>query len=220
MAGNSGLAPIRVLIVDDHPMVRRGLRSLLSAYPEISVVGEADNGTVALQAVTDFSPDVVLLDIQMFGLNGIEATAGILHSAPQVKIIILSAYDNEEYILGAFRAGAFAYLLKNSSDETVVETIRLVQQGKRLLSPSLMDQVLRQLHILAQASANHEHVLSQDEVHILARIANGATNEDIAQETHWSERTVKRKIEEIVEKLGAHNRTQAVAIAIREGLVS
>jgi DNA-binding NarL/FixJ family response regulator len=219
MAESLDLAPIRVLIVDDHPMVRRGLRSLLSSYPDIEVAGEAEDGTAALQAVTELCPHVILLDIQMFGVDGIEIASRILHTAPQVKIIILTAYDNEEYILGAFRAGAYAYLLKNSSDETVVETIRLVQQGRRLLSPSLMDQVLRQLHILAQAHASREHKLSQDEVHVLARIANGATNEEIAREIHWSERTVGRKIEEITVKLGARNRAQAVAIAIREGLI-
>jgi DNA-binding NarL/FixJ family response regulator len=219
MAENVELAPIRVLIVDDHPMVRRGLRSLLSSYPDIEVVGEAEDGTAALQAVTELAPHVILLDVQMFGVDGIEIASRILRNAPQVRIIILTAYDNEEYILGAFRAGVYAYLLKNSSDETVVETIRLVQQGRRLLSPSLMDQVLRQLHLLAQAQASHEHKLSQDEVHVLARIANGATNEEIARETHWSERTVKRKIEEIMVRLGARNRAQAVAIAIKEGLI-
>jgi DNA-binding NarL/FixJ family response regulator len=219
MAESLGLAPIRVLIVDDHPMVRRGLRSLLSSYPDIEVVGEAEDGTAAFQAVAELCPHVILLDIQMFGVDGIEIASRILRNAPQVKIIILTAYDNDEYVLGAFRAGAYAYLLKNSSDETVVETIRLVQQGQRLLSPSLMDQVLRQLHILAQAQASREHKLSQDEVHVLARIANGATNEEIAREIHWSERTVGRKIEEITIKLGARNRAQAVAIAIKEGLI-
>jgi DNA-binding NarL/FixJ family response regulator len=219
MAESLELAPIRVFIVDDHPMVRRGLRSLLSSYPDIKVVGEAEDGTAALQAATELYPHVILLDIQMFGVDGIEIASRILRNAPQVKIIILTAYDNDEYVLGAFRAGAYAYLLKNSSDETVVETIRLVQQGRRLLSPSLMDQVLRQLHLLAQAHASREHKLSQDEVHVLARIANGATNGEIASEIHWSERTVKRKIEEITAKLGARNRAQAVAIAIKEGLI-
>lgn len=219
MGESSALTPIRVLIVDDHPMVRRGLRSLLSSYPDIEVVGEAGDGTTALQAVAELAPHVILLDIQMFGVGGIEIASRILRNAPEVKIVILTAYDNEEYILGAFRAGVYAYLLKNSSDETVVETIRLVQQGRRLLSPSLMDQVLRQLHMLAQAHASREHKLSQDEAHVLSRIASGATNEEIAQEIHWSVRTVKRKIEEITIKLGARNRAQAVAIAIREGLI-
>lgn len=209
--------PIRVLIVDDHPMVRRGLHSLLSSYADIEVAGEAEEGTAALQAVTALDPDVVLLDIQMLGADGVEIAARIVKSTPQVKIIVLTAYDNEEYVLGAFRAGAHAYLLKNSSDETVVEAIRLVHQGKRLLSPSLMDQVLRQFHTLAQAS--HAPELSRDELHVLSLIASGATNEEIAKETHWSERTVKRKLEEISEKLGARNRAHAVAIAIKEGLV-
>ncbi len=212
-------APIRVLIVDDHAMVRRGLRSLLSSYPDICVVGEAADGISALRAAAELIPHVILLDIQMSGVNGIEIASRILHSVPTAKLIILSAYDNEEYVLGAFRAGVHAYLLKNSSDETVVETIREVQQGKHILSPSLTDQVLRQLHLLAQANADQVHRLGEDEVQVLARLADGATNGEIAREIHWSERTVKRKIEEITEKLGAHNRSQAVAIAIREGLI-
>ncbi len=211
--------PIRVLIVDDHPIVRRGLHSLLCSYPDLAIVGEAENGTTALSMVTDSSPDVVLLDIQMAGVGGIEIASRILRAAPQTKIIILTAYDNDEYIVGAFRAGAYAYLLKNSLDETVVETIRLVYSGKRLLSPSLMDQLLRQFHVLAQAQAQHQHQLSADDIRVLALIANGATNEEIAKETHWSESTVKRKIEEIALTLGARNRAQAVAIAVREGLI-
>lgn len=219
MTGNSPAHPIRVLIVDDHPIVRRGLQSLLSAYPEIEIVGEAVDAAAALQAVQDLAPEVILLDIQMAGVDGIEIASRILRAAAQSKIIILTAYDNDEYILGAFRAGAYAYLLKNSMDETVVETIRLVHQGRRLLSPSLMDQVLRQFHILAQAQASHQHELSPEDVRVLALIANGATNEEIAKETHWSESTVKRKIEEIALTLGARNRAQAVAIAVREGLI-
>ena len=219
MTENLGMDPIRVLIVDDHPIVRRGLRSLLSSYPDIEIVGEAEDGTEALHAVQDLSPHVILLDIQMAGANGIEIMSRILHSAPQTKIIILTAYDNDEYILGAFQAGAYAYLLKNSLDETVVETIRLVQQGRRLLSPSLTDQVLRQFHVLAQAHASREHELSQDDLQVLGLMANGATTEEMAREIHWSESTVKRKVEEISAKLGARNRTQAVAIALKEGLI-
>ena len=219
MSENLGPDVIRVLIVDDHPIVRRGLWSLLSAYPDIEIVGEAQEAMTALQMAKDLSPHVMLLDIQMAGVDGIEITSRILRAAPQTKIIILTAYDNDEYVLGAFRAGAFAYLLKNSLDETVVETIRLVHQGRRLLSPSLMDHVLRQFHALAQKQASHAHELSPDDVRVLALIANGATNEEIAKETHWSESTVKRKIEEITATLGARNRAQAVAIGIKEGLI-
>jgi DNA-binding NarL/FixJ family response regulator len=219
MAGSTSSEPIRVMIVDDHPIVRRGLHSLLCSYPDIKIVGEATDGTAALAMVTDLSPDVMLLDIQMAGVDGIEIAGRILRAAPQIKIIILTAYDNDEYIVGAFRAGAYAYLLKNSLDETVVETIHLVHSGKRLLSLSLMDQLLRQFHVLAQTQAQHQHQLSPDDIQVLTLIANGATNEEIAKETHWSESTVKRKIEEIAATLGARNRAQVVAIAVREGLI-
>ena len=219
MAENLNSNVIRVLIVDDHPIVRRGLQSLLSAYSDIQVVGEAEDGTSAFAAIKELNPDVILLDIQMAGLDGIELTSRILQSTPQIKIIILTAYNNEEYVLGAFRAGAYAYLLKNSLNETVVETIRLVHQGRRMLSPSLMDQVLRQLHTLAQAQASHERQLTPDDICVLALIANGATNEEIAREVHWSESTVKRRIEEIMATLGARNRAQAVSIATKEGLI-
>ena len=210
---------IRVLIVDDHPIVRRGLQSLLSSYSDIQVIGEAEDGTATLNAVKENPPDVILLDIQMFGMDGIELTTRIHRLAPQIKVIILTAYNNEEYVLGAFRAGAFAYLLKNSLDETVVETIRAVHQGRRMLSPSLMDHVLRQLHVLDQAHATREHHLSAEDIRVLTLIANGATNEEIAKETHCSESTVKRTIEEIMATLGARNRAQAVSIATKEGLI-
>lgn len=219
MQDSPSAGPIRVLIVDDHPIVRRGLASLLSAYVDIEVVGEGEDAATALQRVSDQSPEIILMDVQMSGVDGIELASRILRSTPTIKIIILTAYDNDEYILGAFRAGAYAYLLKSSLDETVVETIRLVHQGRRLLSPSLMDQVLKQFQVLAQAQAEHQHQLSPDDVRVLALIGNGATNEEIARETHWSESTVKRKIEEITAALGARNRAQAVAIAVREGLI-
>lgn len=219
MQDSPSAGPIRVLIVDDHPIVRRGLASLLSAYVDIEVVGEGEDAATALQRVSDQSPEIILMDVQMSGVDGIELASRILRSTPTIKIIILTAYDNDEYILGAFRAGAYAYLLKSSLDETVVETIRLVHQGRRLLSPSLMDQVLKQFQVLAQAQAEHQHQLSPDDVRVLALIGNGATNEEIARETHWSESTVKRKIEEITATLGARNRAQAVAIAVREGLI-
>jgi two-component system response regulator DevR len=210
---------IRILIVDDHPMVRRGLRSLLSSYQDIEVVGEAEDGAAALQAAADLSPDVILLDIWMPGPGGVEVAYQLRHQAPVAKIVILTAFDNDEYVLGALRAGAYAYLLKSTSDETVVEAIRLVHQGKRLLSPALMDKVLRQFQALATTHARHESGLSEQELRVLELIAQGATNREISEETYWSERTVKRKIEGITAKLEARNRAQAVAEAIKRGLI-
>ncbi len=210
---------IRVLIVDDHPMVRRGLRSLLSACPDIQVVDEAADGASAVEAAIALSPEIVLLDIQMPGADGVEVARQLARVASAAKIIALTAYDDEKYVSSALRAGVYAYLLKSTSDDKVIEVVRQVHQGKRLLSPALMDQVLRQFQNLAQSQAQHDSGLSDQDIRVIEMIAHGSTNEEIAQETHWSERTVKREIEQIVSKLGARNRAQAVAEAIRRGLV-
>ncbi len=210
---------IRVLIVDDHPMVRRGLKSLLSSYPDIAVVGEAEDGAAALRAAINLVPEVVLLDIQLPGLDGVEVAYQLRHTNPDIRIIAVTAFENEEYVVKAMQAGAYAYLLKSTSDETVIEAIRLVHQGKRTLSPALMDGVLRQFQALAQGHARSESDLSEQDIQVLSLIAQGATNEEIAQTTHWSERTVKREIEKIMSNLGARNRAQVVAEAIRRGLI-
>ncbi len=210
---------IRVLIVDDHPSVRQGLHTLLSVYPDIQVVGEAEDGMTALRAVEEYAPDVILLDIQLPGPNGVDIALQLSQKSPQTKIIILTAFDNDEYLIGALGAGAHAYLLKNSSNETVVETIRLVHQGKRLLSPSLIDPALRQLQTLARAQVRREFHLTEEEVRVTNLIAGGATNEEIAKKMYWSDRTTKRRVEEIIAKLGARNRTHAIAEAIKRGLI-
>ncbi len=213
------MTAIRVLIVDDHPMIRHGLRSLLSAYQDIEVVGEAEDGSTALEAAEVLFPEVILLDIQLSGPNGIELIHQLSREAAKAKIIILTAFTNDEYLLGALSAGAYAYLLKSSSNETVVETIRLVHQGKRLLSPALIDPVLRQFQALTKAHVDRESWLSEEELKAMRLVANGATNEEIAKEMFWSERTAKRKVEEVIAKLGARNRAQAVAKAIKKGLI-
>ncbi len=210
---------IRVLIVDDHPMVRRGLKSLLSSYPDIEVVGEVGDGVAALDAAVQFSPDVILLDIQMPELDGVEVAQRLRRVAPAAKIIALTAFDNHEYVFNAIQAGVYAYLLKSTSDDTVVEAIRHVHQGKHIVAPSLMDPVLKQFQTLTQVRAHEETGLSKQDLQVLTLIAQGATNEEIAKATHWSERTVKREIEQIMTKLGARNRAQAVAEAIKRGLL-
>lgn len=210
---------IRILIADDHAMVRRGLRSLLSAYPDLEIVGEAEHGAAALRITLELKPDVVLLDILMPGPDGVEVAQQIHREAPECRIMILTAYENQEYVVRALRAGAYAYLLKSAADENLVESIRLVHQGKHLLSPELIDQVMREFQVLAQGVAVAESGLSQEDLSVLGFIARGATNEEIAQEMFWSERTVKRKVEEITSKLEARNRAQAVAEAIKRGLI-
>lgn len=210
---------IRVLIVDDHPMVRQGLRSVLSLDQDIQVVGEAGEGLNALQAAENLSPDVILLDIQLPGPTGVELVDQLYKKAPRTRIIMLTAFDNNQYVLDALTAGAYAYLLKNSTNETVVETIRIVHEGRRLLSPSLIDPVVRQFQTLAKAHVRRESQLAEDELRAIRLVADGATNEEIGKELFWSERTAKRKVEEIIAKLGARNRAQAVAEAIKKGLI-
>ena len=210
---------IRVLIVDDHPMVRQGLRSVLSLDQDIQVVGEAGEGLNALQAAENLSPDVILLDIQLPGPTGVELVDQLYKKAPRTRIIMLTAFDNNQYVLDALTAGAYAYLLKNSTNETVVETIRIVHEGRRLLSPSLIDPVVRQFQTLAKAHVRRESQLADDELRAIRLVADGATNEEIGKELFWSERTAKRKVEEIIAKLGARNRAQAVAEAIKKGLI-
>lgn len=210
---------IRVLIIDDHPMVRRGLRNLLASQQDIQVIGEAENGATALQATTELNPDIILLDIQLPGPGGVEIAHQLRHQIADAKIIILSAYDEDQLVYGALRAGAYAYLLKSSSDETLIETIRQVYQGKRLLSPALMNNILQHFHTLANEHAKHEANLSHEEIRVLEFIAQGLSNEELAEKMFWSERTVIRKLDEIIVKLDSRNRTQAVAEAIKRGLI-
>ena len=211
--------PIRVVIVDDHPMVRQGLRSLLSEYSDMLVIGEFADGATTLDAAAALQPDVILMDIKLPGMDGIALSQRIQQIVPQAKIIHLTAYEDDEYLLSAFRAGAFAYLLKSAPHEIVVDTIRRVYRGEHLLSPTLMDQVLRQFKNLAQMQAHQNAKLTEEDVRVLRLVAQGATNEEIAAAMFWSERTVRRKTDEIIAKLAARNRTQAVAEAIKRGWI-
>lgn len=213
------MSVIRVLIVDDHSILRRGLRSLLSSHPDIEVVGEAENGALALQTVATLDPDIVLLDVNLPGPDGVEIASHLRRLGVKAKIIMLTAFDNDEYLLGALRAGAYAYLLKNTSDETVVETIRQVHQGKHLLSPPLMDTVLQQFETMAKSQARLQSGLSEKDFDMLELVAEGATNKEIGERMYWSERTVKRKLEEIMEILGTKSRTEAVAQALKSGWI-
>jgi len=213
------MSVIRVLIVDDHSILRRGLRSLLSSHLDIEVVGEAENGAIALQTAATLDPDIILLDVNLPGPDGVEIASHLRRLGVKAKIIMLTAFDNDEYLLGALRAGAYAYLLKNTSDETMVETIREVHQGKHLLSPPLMDTVLQQFETMAKSQARLQSGLSEKDFDMLELVAEGATNKEIGERMYWSERTVKRKLEEIMEVLGTKSRTEAVAQALKSGWI-
>ena len=211
--------PIRVLIVDDHPVVRHGLRSLLAGHPDIEVVGEAESGFEVLPHLASYATDVILLDIQLKGHTGIEIARRVRHAYPVVKIIILTTYDDESYLREALEAGVHGYLLKSISHESLPDSIRAVMRGERLLSPSLVSAVVADYEKLAREQARREAGLTPEELQILAAIADGASNKDIAERLFWSEATVKRKVQDILDKTGAATRAQAIAEAVRRGWI-
>ena len=213
------LQSIRILIVDDHPVVRQGLRSLLTGYHDLEIIGEAEDGTQVLPFLSKHSADVILLDIQMKGQGGIEVARRVRASHPEVKIIILTTYDDESLLREAMEAGVHGYLLKSVSHETLPDSIRAVMRGEKLLSPKLVSNVVDQYQKLAQSQAQKEAGLTSDELQVLATIAEGASNKDLAEKFFWSEATVKRRVQEIVEKMGVANRTQAIAEALRKGWI-
>jgi two-component system, NarL family, response regulator DevR len=210
---------IRVLIVDDHPIVRQGVKSVLANHSDIEVVGEADGAASLFANLTSLKPDVVLLDIRMPGQSGIEITQRLKREHPEVKVILLSTYDDEEFLFGALRAGAEGYLLKSASNEVLADSIRQVGRGERLLSPSLVSKVMREFKDLAKEKTRTDSGLTDQELQVLQMIAEGATNKEIAEKLYWSEVTVKRKVQDILEKMGVANRAQAVAEAGKRGLL-
>lgn len=213
------MAPIRILVADDHPIVRQGLHSLLNQFDDLVIVGEADTAPAVLEHAATLHPDVLLLDVRLGGWDGIEVARQLRRLQPDVRVIILTTYDDDEYLYGALQAGAQAYLLKDVSLDVLPAAIRAVHSGERLLSPLLVDKVLRQFERLATDKIRRGSGLTDKELQILGLMANGATSSEIASQLFWSEVTVRKKVQEILDKLGAANRTQAVAKAIRQGLI-
>jgi DNA-binding NarL/FixJ family response regulator len=211
--------PIKVLIVDDHHIVRQGVRSVLVNHADIQVIGEADGAPSLFSHLEPLRPDVILLDIRMPGQNGIEITQRLKRDYPVGKVIILTTYEDDEFLFGALRAGADGYLLKSASPQVLADAIRQVARGERLLSPALVGKVMREFQELAQDKTRVESGLTDQELTVLRMIAAGATNKDIAEKVFWSEVTVKRKVQDILEKLGVANRAQAVAEAAKRGLL-
>lgn len=213
------MSRIRVLIVDDHPVVRHGLKSMLSRTNDIDVVGEASDAETVTDMVVALQPDVVIMDIRLPGKSGLSIVPMLRKAYPWLKIVILTSYDEDEYLFGALRAGAHAYLLKSVAHEKLATTVRAVYTGERTLSPDLVGRVLQEFEALAQQSSRQDHDLTQEEIKILHLIAAGRTSKEIAASLHWSEVTVKRRIAAILEKLNVRTRAQAVADAARKGII-
>ena len=210
---------IRILVVDDHPIVRQGIRSLLSNYPEFEIVGEADNGAKALECVSRLAPNVTLLDIRMPGESGLEILQQIQRVQPSAKVLMLTSFDDDEYVMSALRAGAQGYVLKGVSDEMLVSAIRKAHRGERALSPQITEQVVQLALSERSKPYRAELEVDKDEQEILRLLVEGASNSDIAGELYMSNTTVKRKLRKIFEKMNVQTRTQAAAEAVRRGLV-
>ena len=210
---------VKVLIVDDHPVVRRGLHSILGDAKDVQVVGEASNGSEALKQVAALKPDVVLMDIRLPGADGVQITRRVRREFPDVKVIILTTYDDDQHLYNAIEAGAHGFLTKHADYSDLAESIRAVARGERLLSPALVGKVLDHFQHLARAQALQQSGLNEQEIELLRLIAEGETNKAIGDKLFWSEVTVKRRASEVYSKLNVADRAQAVGEAMRRGLI-
>ncbi|MCC7090181.1 MAG: response regulator transcription factor [Chloroflexi bacterium] len=220
--GNGNNLPIRVLVVDDHAVIRQGLRMLLESRPEIEVIGDCENGREALLMVERNKPDVVLMDVVMPGLNGIEATRQIRKASPATRVVILSGFVDEDQITGSIRAGASGYLVKNSDVTELVLAIQTVNRGNQYYSAALSDGFdIAELQLQARRPEQKTGVdtLTPREREVLQLIAEGHTNQQIADELVVSVKTVEAHKAHIMDKLKAKSRTDLIRYALRRGIV-
>jgi two-component system NarL family response regulator len=217
--------PIRTMIVDDHALFRRGLEMVLDEEPDIELVGQASDGTEAVEKAAESVPDVVLMDIRMPRSNGIEACRAMKEAAPSAKIVILTISDQEEDLFEAIRAGASGYLLKDIPLDEVADTVRAVHGGQSLINPSMAGKLLTEFATLAKRDDEERAQelpaprLTEREMQVLKLVARGMNNRDIAKELFISENTVKNHVRNILEKLQIHSRMEAVMVAVREKLI-
>ncbi|MFJ8718148.1 response regulator [Streptomyces violaceus] len=215
--------PIRVLIVDDQAMVRQGFTVLLGIQPDIEVVGEAREGREAVAKAAETAPDVVLMDIRMPGVGGIEATELITAAHPDIKVLVLTTFDLDEYVYDALRAGASGFLLKDASSEQLAEAVRVVAAGEALLAPVITRKLIAEFSRLDDRprAPLKERIgdLTERETEVLALIAQGLSNGEIARHLFVAEQTVKTHVGRILVKLGLRDRTQAAVFAYESGLV-
>ncbi|HMC41412.1 MAG TPA: response regulator transcription factor [Acidimicrobiales bacterium] len=214
---------IRVLIADDQALFRRGLYVVLGTEDGIEVVGEAENGEEAVSKSEELAPDVVLMDVRMPKVNGIDAARTIRGIAPTTKILMLTVSDEEDDLYEAIKAGANGYLLKEISVEEVAEAIRAVVQGQSLISPSMASKLLSEFNTLVKKAEEKQQfpapALTSRELEVLRLVAKGMSNREIADQLYISENTVKNHVRNILEKLHLHSRMQAVMYAVREQLI-
>jgi DNA-binding NarL/FixJ family response regulator len=207
---SAGSSPIRILTVDDHPLVREGIAGLLGVQTDMAVVGEAGNGREAIQQFRTHRPDVTLMDLQMPEMNGLDALIAIRAEFPEARVIMLTTYEGDVHILRALKAGAQGYLLKNALHSDLLRTIRTVHEGKRSLSPEASFQVAEHMS---------DEALTPAEVVVLRLIAAGNANKEIADQLGVTEDTVKGRVKSILSKLDANDRTHAAIIGLKRGII-
>ncbi len=208
-------APIRILVADDHPVVRDGLVAILSTQPDFTVVGEAASGEETVRRASELHPDVLLLDLEMPGMDGVEALQRLRAGECDVRAIVFTVFDTDERILGAVRAGAQGYLLKGTPRDEIFRAVRVVHAGGSLLEPVVAMKLLRQMSHPGETG----QALTARESEVLHLLARGLMNKEIARDLGVSERTIKFHMTALLRKLGVGNRTEAVTIAAQRGLI-
>jgi two-component system, NarL family, response regulator LiaR len=211
--------PIAVMIVDDHAVVRHGIRALLEAEEGFAVVGEVGSGGEAVLLAADLAPDVVLMDLVMPEMDGVEATRLVKQQSPRSQVIVLTSYHDDEHVFPAIRAGALSYLLKSVSLEDLTEAVRRAARGEATLSPRVAARLVQELNAAPREMAHLYASLSEREREVLGLIASGMSNAQIAERLVISERTVKSHVNNILAKLQVADRTQAAVYAWREGFM-
>lgn len=210
---------ITIIIADDHAIVRQGVRSFLEIQPDLAVVGEADSGEATVRIATELVPDVVLMDLAMQGIGGVEATRQVKQVSPHTQVIILTSYHEDEYIFPALRAGALSYVLKDLNPDELAETVRKAAKGESVLHPRVAARVVQEIRGAKRDTPNLFLELSDRELEVLRLIADGLPNAAIAEKLVISEKTVKGHVSNILSKLHMIDRTQAAVFAWQQGLV-
>ncbi len=210
---------IKILMVDDHAILRDGIRALLGVHDDIEIVGEASEGKEAIEKVQELMPDVVIMDIAMPGMDGLEATRRITKKSPKTKVLVLTQYDNKEYVLSVIKAGAAGYIPKRALSSELVSAIHAVRQGDSFLYPSAAAALIEDYLQQAEGEEPYDRLTARER-EILKLIADGHTSRDIANMLFLSLKTVLNHRVKIMEKLNLHNRTELIKYAMRKGLVS
>lgn len=211
--------PIRVILVDDHSVVRIGLKAYLSTLADIQVVGEAGSGEEAVRLAAELAPDVALMDLLMPGMDGVEATRLVKKASPRTAVIVLTSYHEDEHIFPAIRAGALSYVLKDIDPDDLAEAVRRASAGEAVLAPRVAARLVKEMHGQRSESVNPFNELTDREMEVLKQIAAGKNNHEIAEALVISEKTVKSHVTNILNKLHLVDRTQAAVYAWQEGIV-